>query len=238
MVLVCQNPDSTKTKRFSIGLVFSPDYCYRTLKPDGASMSQSIARQRDSTETGRTGFTTGLSFLFQMNKRFTLETGIQYSDKGEQTKDMVLNFGSNIAPRNGFAYSGGSGASNPVSANFVYHYNYIDIPLKANYYLLTRRFKLFASAGLSVNVFLNERNNLVEKYSDGSSSSSSSTSSNGLSRINLAFVAGLGVSYSISNRLTIRMEPVYRRSITSIIDAPVKEYVYSIGLNTGLYYGF
>jgi len=58
----------------------------------------------------------------------------------------------------------------------------------------------------------------------------------GLSRINFAVVAGLGINYDLTSRLTFRVEPTYRRSITSIINAPIKGYLYSAGINTGIYF--
>jgi opacity protein-like surface antigen len=231
-IIFSQTPDSSGTRKFAIGLVFSPDYCYRTLKPDGAAMSQYIAKNRDSTELPRIGFTTGLSFLYQLKKRFTLESGLLFSDNGEQTKNTALIFGTGL--------NGQPGVSDPVTNKFIYHYKYLDIPLKVNYALLTKRLSIFLSGGLSANFFITETNTSIQTYSDGHTTTSSSTSrsGSGLSALNLAFVAGAGVSYNLSGKLALRVEPVYRRSITSIIDAPVKGYLYSAGLNMGIYYRF
>jgi len=86
LITFCQNKDTLKTKRIAIGIVFSPDYSYRTLKPN--SSSNWIAEFRNSLEIPKFGFTTGLNFLLQLNKRLTLEAGLQFSNKGEKRMDV------------------------------------------------------------------------------------------------------------------------------------------------------
>jgi hypothetical protein len=220
LTILSQSIDiTTKSKKIAIGFTFSPDYCYRTLKPD--TSSQWIAQSRDSLEIPKFGFTTGLSMLYQLNKRFSLETGLQFSDKGEKLKEVTLIWGQ-------------PDPSLPIKSTFIYHYNYLDIPIKVNYNISTSRLKFFVSGGLSTNLFLFQKTTSRLEYIDGNTMTNNSIS-NGLSRVNLAIVAGFGINYDLTNRLTFRIEPTYRRSLYSIIDAPVKGYLYSLGMNTGLY---
>ena len=224
LTIFCQSTDTTKTKRIAIGLTFSPDYCYRKLSPDATS--QWIADSRDNLEIPKFGFTTGLSLLFQLNKRLTFETGLQYSNKGEKTKSYSLTWNTP---------SGQPDPALPTKNTFIYHYNYLDIPVKVNYNILTKRLKFFVSGGISTNVFLFQKTTSILEYSDGRTETNNSTGS-GLSRINFAVLAGLGINYDLTSRLTFRIEPTYRRSITSIINAPIKGYLYSAGINTGIYF--
>ena len=214
-----QEIDTTKTKRIAIGLTFSPDYCYRTLKPN--ETTKWIADFRDSIEIPKFGFTTGLCLLYQLNKRITLETGLQFSSKGEKTKQAPLIF---AQPEPG----------NPIKNTFIYKYNYLDIPYKVNYFILTKRLKFFISGGVSTNLFLFRNTTSIVEYIDGQTKTYNSKGG-GLSRINIAVLAGLGINYELNNKLTIRIEPTYRRSITSIVNAPIKGYSYSTGVNTGLF---
>src|SRR4051812_48865989 len=89
LITLCQTSDTTKSKKISIGVMYSPDYCYRTLKPDASEISKAIVETRDNFEIPKFGFTTGLSFIYQLNKKLSLETGLQFSDKGEKTKTMT-----------------------------------------------------------------------------------------------------------------------------------------------------
>jgi hypothetical protein len=223
LTLFCQSTVTTKTKRMAIGLTFSPDYCYRKLSPDATS--QWIAESRDSIEIPKLGFTTGLSLLFQLNKRLTIETGLLYSNKGEKTKNHSLIWNPpSVQPDPAL----------PTKNEFVYHYNYLDIPAKVNYNILTKRLKLFVSGGLSTNIFLFQKTTSIVEYADGRTETNNSIGG-GLSRVNFAVLVGLGINYDLTSKLSFRIEPTYRRSITSIINSPIKGYLYSAGINTGIY---
>jgi hypothetical protein len=222
LALFGQKPDSVKAGKIAVGIILSPDYCYRILKT--TPPTQFVVDSRNSFEVPKIGFTAGLSLTYRLNKRMELESGIQYSDKGEQTNKMPVVFG-----------TGQSTNADPYDVRFNYHYEYLDVPLKFNYYLLLRKFKLYVSAGMVANIFLTQRNVLIFDYPDGHTTTQSSSNRQGLSAVNLSAMAGFGVRYDLGNRLHIRLEPVYRNSIVSIIDAPVKGYLYSAGLIAGIY---
>ncbi len=223
--LVGQETDSTKIRKIEIGITYSPDYCYRSLKPD--AINKWITDIRDTLEIPKLGYTTGLNATFYINKKITLETGILFSDKGEKTKKYVIN---------GSTSSIQTDNNQATKNKFIYHYLYFDIPAKVNYYILTKKLKLFLSAGVSTNIFLLQKTTSVLEYNDGHSEKNNSVIHSGFSRINLAVIGGFGINYNLTNRFNFRLEPVYRRSLTSIIKAPVKDYLYSAGLNVGIFY--
>jgi len=220
----CQNKDSIGTKKISIGLTFSPDYCYRTLKPD-ASVKW-VASGRDTLEIPKFGYTTGLNFALHINKRIALEAGFLFSDKGEKTKKYSLIW---ITP------SGQPDPTLPTKNTFIYHYIYLDIPIKADYYILTNRTKFYITAGVSPNIFITQKTTSILEYSDGNSNTTTSSRRNGFDKINLTVIAGFGFAYDLTKRIYFKLEPIYRRSISTIIDAPIKGYLYSAGLNAGVY---
>jgi len=218
----CQITDNSAAG-IAIGFIFSPDYCYRTLKPD--AIDKWIADNRDSMEIPKFGFTTGASLLYKVSEHFTFETGLQYSDKGEKTKwfsDFIYNT---------------PDPSIPTRIKYIVHYYYLDIPVKVNYYLLTKRLKYFISGGVSANIFLGQTTTSIGEFSDGHTEER--PSSHGLSAastINIAIIAGMGIQYSLNEKLSLRIEPTYRRSLTAFVNAPIKGYLYSTGVNLALYY--
>jgi len=222
---ICQKTDSTKTKRFSVGVTFSADYCYRTLNSDSAS--KWIADSRNNREIPKFGFTTGVNFAYRINKRITLEAGILFSDKGEKTRKDTLIYNPPTVQTD---------PSLPIRINYSYQYLYIDIPIKVNVNILSKRTKLYIFAGVSPNIFIIEKTISFPEYSDGEIKRRTSTSTSEYNLINLAVIGGLGFSYDFNKYIYLKAEPTYTRSITSITHTPIKGYLYSFGLNVGLYY--
>jgi len=212
---------------FSIGLTFSPDYSYRTLKPDNSKSSILIADSRDTTEIPKFGFTTGINLKRIISKRIALEIGLLFSDKGEKTKAISKKWITN---------SGQSIDDLPTKITSNYKYYYFDFPIKVNYYLKTDKLKLYLTAGISPNLFLVERSILIYEYNDGRTLRTTRFGNNGFSRLNLALIGGLGLSYDLTEKIFITLEPTFRHAIISVINAPIKGYLYSAGLNTGLYF--
>lgn len=211
------NTDSTKSKRLEMRISFSPDYCFRKLKPDADS--KWIADVRDTLEIPKFGYTVGFGFAYKINKKISVEAGVLFSDKGERTKKYILE---NVPS-----------GQHATEYSFNFHNYYLDIPVKANYFILTGKLKLYVTAGVSVNVFLNQKITSITTFAN-SDKRTTSKNDQGFSRINLAYLGGVGIVYPINTKTTLNIEPIYSRSITSIINAPVKSYLYSMGINIRL----
>ncbi len=210
-VLYSQTSDSLKTKRHSISFTYSPDYCFRKIASNASSEWVKIGL--DTLEVGKFGYTAGINYTFALNKRLGISTGLLLSNKGEKTKKTY--------------------SSTPSIFNYNNHYYYIDIPLTARYNLINRSFKLYAFGGISSNIFLVEKTTQVTGYTNDDATISYYNKQN-FSNVNFAILAGFGLQYSITKKWDLKIEPIYRRSITAIANTPVKKYLYSIGINIGL----
>ncbi len=224
-VSYAQEADVSDNRKFSLGFSFSPDYSYRVLQPDSASMW--IANHRDSIEVPKFGFTSGINLSWRISKRFSLEAGLLLSDKGERIpiREAVWNTSSPTPD-----------PSLPKRYSFNYHYLYLDFPVTVNYFILTKRTKLFLSAGISTNLFLTQMTTTYYEYENGETKRNRSFYNNGFNRINLACVGGFGIGFDISEKMYMQIEPTYRRSLFSVIDAPINGYLFSFGVNAGVYY--
>jgi hypothetical protein len=223
-LVFCQTTD--KTARFTLGLSFSPDYCYRSLTSD--SSGKFIKDLRDSTEIAKFGYTTGVNFSYIISKRFSVDAAILFSDKGEQMNK-------------GFDVLNPLNPEDPLLAaklRINYHYYYLDVPIKINFNILTKKVKLYLTAGISPNIYLVYKSKSVLEFDNGHKKKSTSSGRGDYSDINLSVIGGIGFSYDFAKHWSFRLEPVYRRSVISIINTPVKGYLYSIGINTGVYYNF
>ena len=209
--------DSSKTKKIEISISFSPDYCFRKLKADADS--KWIADTRDTLEIPKFGYTVGVNVAFKINKNIDAEAGVTFSDRGEKTKKYSLV----DAPA----------GQKATSYSYNFHDYYLNVPLKVNYYILKGKLQFYVTAGISTNIFLNQKTTSITSYGN-SDSKTNSKFNPGFSRINLAVLAGCGIKYPINNKTNLKVEPIYMRSITSITKAPIKTYFYSVGVNIGI----
>jgi opacity protein-like surface antigen len=232
--LYAQNKDSLKTKKWAIGLGYSPDYCFRVPYTDEKSAPKST-----STEKAKLGITIGVNALYKVAKRLSIETAILYSTKGEKVYTPSLSWntpGGAYDPTIPNYNSQGSYVTSP-ERNSTYTYQYLEIPLKINWYVLNKKFKLFPSIGCSGNIFLGKKTNTTFLYEDGHSEKEIAHDFNSsyIPKIDLAVLASVGLSYDVSKNIFIKLEPTYKQFIRPLVDVPVSGYFYSFGLNTGLY---
>jgi hypothetical protein len=214
----------TTRKKFALGLVLSPDYSYRTLSSDGSSVATSIIRSRDSLETAKYRYSIGISGLFEPVKNFSLETGLFYSAFGYGTiaEQLINNQGQNAG-----------------SITWNYNYYYITVPLNLGYSLHFNKFTIHANAGLVLGYWLNSTSDHILDNTNGTSSTGSQNMDPALRHLNMFFNAGIGIGYDVSNNLRILLEPTYTQSfIADVEDVQVSEYLYTIGVNIGVYYLF
>jgi len=219
-----ENPTSD-FKRIQIGINISPDICYRTLKNNsGSSTGDLYIKLYNENETVKVGYTAGLNICFNIKKFFGLETGIQYSNKGYQTKLIDLIFGQPVP-------------SSPNKGKFIYNFHYIDIPLKANFTIGKKKVRFFTSVGVTANIFIKGTQTSVLVYSDRSDKKTNPTNFD-YKKLNISPAISVGIDYKINNRMNLRVEPTFRYGVLKIIDTSVTGYLYNAGLNMSYYIGF
>lgn len=236
-VLYAQTPDSLKTKKWAIGLTYSPDFCYRI----NYTSRMSIYSNSGETEKPKAGMTAGVSFLYKLLDRVGIETGILYSTKGEKvhspsvawitpdgngTYDPAI---PNYTP--GFAYK-------PAERNSVYTYRYLEVPLKVNWYAVNNRLKVFPSLGVSANIFIGKKTVSYYHFDEGGTEKEKSTKydAKNIPAVDMAVLVGLGISYDVSKNMFIKAEPAYRQFVRPLVDSPISGAFYSFGLNAGVYF--
>ncbi len=222
--LLGQEAATARYKKLRIGLSFSPEYCSRILTAEPSY--QQFSKNRDALEVPKLGFSTGINFLLPLHRNIDFESGIFYSDKGYKTKSTTLRW---VSPEAGL----------PASYHSTYRYQYFDVPVKLNYYLTTSKIRFFVTTGMLLNIFNRQQIKLTLTQTDGSRNSTVSENDLGFSRIGFSVLAGMGTFYTISDRIVLKFQPVYKQSISSLTSSEaVKEKLYSIGIDVGFYYSF
>jgi hypothetical protein len=206
-----QSNDSLKKTKHHLGVSLSPDYCFRTIKSNASN--EWIKNSLDTLEVWKLGYTTGLNYEYNFNKKITLATGLLISNKGEKTKKQYT--------------------SQPSIFNYNNQYYYLDVPFVIKYNIINEKIKLFVLAGGSCNFFLVQKTSQITGYKNDDVKVNYYNST-GISPVNLALVVGFGFECAITKKWSFKAEPIYRTSITSISNTPLKKYLYSVGLNVGL----
>lgn len=232
-LLALEEEELMDERNWSIGVLFSPDHIFKT---------PSLELPNNYNSFSKTGFTASLRVRYEVNKNLGIETGVSFSNKGERL--VAEKIDTTISTQLPSPISGFTGV--PVLSfsqrkiEVKRSYNYIGIPLKANYYFLNNnsRVRLFLSGGILTNFLVNQIINTTIEYDDGEiEKTTQNGSKKDLPKINFTVGIGLGMEYQLSKKVNFRIEPVYRRSLTPITNEPSnKEYFNSLGSNIGLYY--
>ena len=227
---------SNEFKQVFVGVNISPDYCYRTLtNTDDNPFNSFITDFRNNDEKAKYSYTAGLNIYYKISKCTGFEAGVQYSNKGYQSKTDDLTFGDLIDPRYGFVYATIQGPV-PTTARFIENYNYLDIPLRAIFSLGKKKLSFVASIGITANILLKATETVILEYENAASKRERNAQSYNFKKINLSPTISLGADYKISKRLNLRAEPTFRYGILTIIDAPISEYLWNGGINISCYY--
>ncbi len=227
---------NVESAKIQIGVNFSPDYCFRTLKNnDGSSSSDFVLKWRNENETSKLGYTTGLKIIFNLNKNIGIGAGIQYSNKGYQINMQDLTYGSMVDPRTGFAYN--TPGSKITSAKFIYNYYYIDVPLNVNFSFGKKKIRFVTSAGFSTNVFIKETTTSIFEYDNGAHDKNTQPTTYTYNTVNVSPFVSAGIDWRFSSRNNFRIEPTIRYGVLKIIKAPVTGYLWNAGLNISYFFG-
>lgn len=219
-----QKSDTLKSKKWAIGISASPDLCYRI--PYGYYKYHPGS---GVSENYKQGFCGGISLQYNFAKKFGAEVSLFYSTKGEK-----YHYDSFVwdTPPYGTVYR-------TPERIVTITYKYIEIPIKINYYILNKRLKIFPSLGISTNLFIGKKTHTTYFYETTTTTETSKKYSiNNIPVVEMAACGGLGLSYDITKKFCIKLEPNYRCFIRPLQDSPVYGYLYSIGCNVGFYYRF
>jgi hypothetical protein len=211
-------------RRWSLGVTVSPDYNYRTLKKNQqGGILDTIFSYRQGMETAKAGYTAGINVMYHLSNCFSLETGLQFSNKGFKTLFVIDSVS----------------ATNPPFPTSVVRYDrfyYLDIPLKASFTFGTGKLQFCAGAGITANFLIQNSVYSFQKFRDGSRKEFRMPDDGPYNTFNLSPMLSAGIDYSLSNRAHLKAEPTFRYGILQIMDAPISAYLWNAGLNLGFYY--
>lgn len=221
--------------KMSYDFVVASGYSFRSLIADNDT-AKLIIKGRNSVEKPYIALKGGLAANYNLNQ-FSVGLGIFLSKKTYKLIPQT-NY---IIPYNLDPLYGNNGTNNTSLVRldeifFTYNYYYCDIPLTIRYNLINKKSKFYIFSGVETNIYVSSNNKTVIKYTGGSKRKSTDKNKSEMNAFNLSYVGGIGFQYFLNDKLGIKIEPYYDRNLFSIIDAPVKEYLYATGINITLTY--
>lgn len=218
--------NSQNESKFYFGFNFSPDLCGRTLRNSGNSDNiDRIIESRNQSEIFQLGFSSGLTFGYKFNKRFNIETGMNFSSKGYKIDPNTIVFGSQVSPdtiiiNNGF-----------YQIKYIYHF--IEIPVVLNYLIeIDETTHTFIGLGFNNQILVNAYSKLIENENVNKNYYILNSTNKYIPGVNLL----LGLEKQIKNNLHVRVNFCAKNSFKSLYNYDLKTYLWSYGINAGIYF--
>ncbi len=221
---ITQIPKNYNT--FQVGGIGSLDICYRTLENKQREFSiDNLITNKNEGETVKFGYHAGIGFCMNASEHFGMEIGVIYSNRGYETK--LTNY---IYPQ--------PDPTMPTQGRSIYNYNFIDVPIRANFFAGKGKVRFFASFGISTNVLVAQNETFVKKYEDGRTEYEVITSSYPLEKVVFSGTIAAGVDCKFNKNLSLRVAPHFGHNIGRFSNAPLSVYLWTTGLSASFYYGW
>ena len=245
---------------WKMGGDLAPVYAYRTAS-DKPNISNSLNSDYNTTnERGLFTYSGGVNLGYELNEKFTIQSGIYYAQIGQIADEVNLKQQPEFAPpvysSNDPKYTGNTSAGklnaddkaleegnketnfyddeNIAVDNLEQNFQYIEVPLIAKYKILDKKLDLQLIGGLNTGLLVGNdlyKKNGFEKDRVGETEN--------ISKYIYNTITGIGLGYELSDKLFMSVEPTIKYSLTSINKAHNYHYrPYSFGVFTGISYRF
>lgn len=222
-----------KHSKWMFGFNLGAMSAYRQLVSDG-SLPGDIAKQlRTGTEKPKAAISLGFGIDFSLSGRIRISTGFFYTDPGEQDDWTTILYGLNPPKQ-----------TDPARIKLIYSYKYVGIPVSAAYCFVRKKWKIYAEAGLSTEMYLHTTERMIKELVNGSRKASKHNYTKGpfgesFTPLSFAYNLGIGLERDISKRkIVLRLQPFYKAYLTKVIQDKValNERLQNLGLNVGVFY--
>lgn len=207
--------------KWSVGVNFSLDYSYRALHKNDSRISDSYIDFINEYEHPKIAYTTGINIQYHFNNKFSLASGVHYSQKNYGTQDYTYSVYDTL------------GNLTKYPASQTYRFKYLDIPLEFRHFIGNNRFKFFYGVGANLNILLESG---YEFRFDYFGYYRNVNTTKDLRRINFSPTLAIGVKYDSHSNLSVLLEPIVRYQLLTNSTQAITERLYNVGLNLSLFY--
>ena len=226
--------------KFTVATIFAPIYF------NSFGSGSGVDEQFNNNETsGNSSYSYGVKFSYKLNKKFSLQSGVNLISLGHTTNNVYVTPGvaviglSNISSLPNLSKgnpdlakaSSNFNAENSASLNQVF--GYIEIPVEIKYNITDGKVGVNIIGGVSTLLL-----NRDEVFVETNSFSQSLGSSNNLRDVNFSGNFGVDVDYSIYKNLFINVTPMFKVQTNTFSKNDGGIQSYYLGIYTGLNYKF
>ena len=224
--LVCSSQKLT-----SVDIVGGTDNAFRTLQSssDNAIYSN-IIEGRNSDETAKLNWRSGVHYNVSVAKNLYFKSGAQVSRFGYNGPELNgLKYPNQHDGDGGFDPDAYSGESSSVSFN--YHYFFVEMPITVRYEIPAGKFSTFLELGAIPSAFLISQSTVSTDL--GATNAVIPEADTRFNRLHVFSVVSVGVNYDATKAIQLFAQPILRYDLVALADAPIKEHLYSLGLEFG-----
>lgn len=211
--------DSTaKAHPAYFGINFVPEFCSRLMtNVDGSQSTDETIDAFNELYGPKFGFTTGLNFLFDLNQRFSIETGLHYSNQGFCLKKFDL-----TSPI----------ATSPIAVRGVLTAHYTQVPLKLQFNINNNNTRYFLNAGLVSSFLIQTNYTSIYYYQDDTKSRVTQETTGDIKKFSLSPTLGFGADFYLNEKSRFRIEPTIKFGVIPFLFGPsINTHLWSGGIN-------
>lgn len=230
---------TNRNNKFTVATIFAPIYINSF--GDGSGIDSQFS---NNTSSGNSSYSYGVKFAYELNNKFTVQSGVNLINLGFTTNDIYVNPSvavigfSNLSAeplisRNSTVATAKSNSidSNKGSLNQVF--GYVEIPVELKYSITDGKFGVNLVGGFSTLLL-----NRDEVFIETNSFSQSLGASNNLRSINFSGNIGVDIDYLIHKNLYINVSPMFKMQTNTFSKNSGSLQPYYLGVYTGLNYKF
>lgn len=226
--------------KFTVATIFAPIFF------NSFGNGSGVDEQFNNNETsGNSSYSYGVKFSYKLNKKFSLQSGVNLISLGHTTNKVYITPGVAVVGLSNISSLPVLGKGNPDLAKSASNFNtentanlnqvfgYIEIPVEIKYNITNGKIGVNIIGGVST-LLLNKDEVFVET----NSFSQSLGSSNNLRDVNFSGNLGFDVDYSIYKNLFINVTPMLKVQTNTFSKNSGDIQSYYLGVYTGLNYKF
>ncbi len=228
--------------KITVATIFAPIYINSL--GDGSGIDSQF---KDSRASGNSSYSYGVKFAYELNSKFSVQSGINLINLGYKTNNVYVTPGVSVLGFSNLstipiasksqniptAKQNELNLDDPNKGSLNQVFGYVEIPVEIKYSVTDGKLGVNLVGGFSTLLL-----NRDEVFIETGSFTQSLGSSNNLRSINFSGNIGVDVDYSIKKNLYINISPMFKMQTNTFSKNSGSVQPYYLGVYTGLNYKF